>query len=222
MSETLLLIDALNVIRHNPPLALWEEDHPFAVVCTLFTDMCYEAMAPGEHWVIFFDGAGDPEIRRDNKSNKILEIFYALDRKADDLIADQARFAQLDGKRVVVASSDHEVQAEGESILDAYEFYERLTTRHAPTFVSLPERIKAADMLHALAGSGFLRPDFAANKTIRKDLQRIIDYYGETIESKANKAAGRIEALLREHSALLPDPDPQQEARRKIKSLLKA
>jgi predicted RNA-binding protein with PIN domain len=228
MKQPLFLIDAYNIIRNNPSLALFEEESGTPATIQRFTAMCWEAMVEGEQWVVAFDGHGEPETRTDKPGCR-LEIHFSGDLKADDILLDQARFALTEGRKVILATSDFEVYEEGVEKMNAYEFYDLLVSRplleqeHEQPAATPPSSfsIKPMQVLSPLQESGHVPWGAEKEKGLLLEIQQILEYYGESIAKKANKAATRIEKALRKETTLTPDPDPEKVVQRAIKELLR-
>jgi predicted RNA-binding protein with PIN domain len=215
----LVLIDALNVIRHNVSLAQLESRESTMVAAARFIGLCAESIGQSEKWLVVFDGPGDPEHRK--IGNSTLEVLYAAALSADEVIIDRARYAMNEGRQVTVVSSDAELVELGADSISAFDFYDRLISRN-PVHEPEPERIlTSTEICDALKEAGHLSPDFSPSRPLTTDLQSVLDYYQETLSEKASKAAPKIEAALRRHVSVSPEPDPEKSVFRALKKILK-
>lgn len=215
----LLLIDAYNVIRHNPSLALFEEQNGTPSTIGRFVQMCKKAIPKGEHWVVIFDGPGDPQVFEEDQ--KKLDIFFSKEISADELIIDKARYAVAKGVDTGIASTDFAVYEPGARKISAYDFYDILMTQETERIDAPSTGVTFEHILGEMEKAGHISEDFRPDRRLNASLKQVLDYYGETLSVKANKAAKRIEQILVDATLLTPSPDPEKQIQRKLKEILR-
>lgn len=215
----LFLIDAYNVIRHSPSLALFENRNGTPPTVKHFVELCKKAIPDAEHWIVVFDGPGDPQVIQ-GKNNK-LEVLFSGEISADEIIIDKARYALAQGVITSIASTDFAVYEPGVEKISAYDFYDLLMTRPAAMQETSPGEITAPLIIDEMKKAGHLPATAKADRRLIAGIRKILEYYCETLSDKANKAARRIEQLLSESTTLSPSPDPEKEIQRKLKEILR-
>ena len=216
-----VLIDAYNVIRSNPSLARFEEQKGTPATIRRFVQMCWDAMDVEDHWTIVFDGPGDPQTYETDADKRRLEVYFSGELEADEIIIDKARFALSKGRKVVIATSDFEIYEEGSGKISAFDFYDRLVSRPKIVEKQSALTVSSTRILADVINAGHLPPSFQPDRQLLAQVDQVIEYYGDTLALKANKAAARIESLLREKADLIPSPDPEKQVLRVIKSSLR-
>jgi predicted RNA-binding protein with PIN domain len=220
--NTILLIDAYNVIRSNPSLAAMESRKGAKGIISEFVNLCWGAMSAGENWIVVFDGPGEPETREDPKSKKKLDVYFSLGITADEILVDKARYALSKGHEVILASSDFAIYEPGASKMSAFDFYDRLMMRMDIEDAPLAgPSISGKEILAHLLKTHHLPASFSSSRSLGRELDRILEYYGEELSARANKAAKKIEETLKQRTPLFPDPDPEKEINRTLKKLLR-
>lgn len=215
----LVLIDALNVIRSNLPLARMEEREGSPAVVDHFVSLCMRVRPANEQWVVVFDGPDGPNAAAHRDEG--IEVLFSGALQADDLIVDRARYALSQGRSVTVASSDAALAEQGATILSAYDFFDLLATRPRPATPEATPKMEPLALLDGLIRAGHLPPGYTPPDSLARQIEQVLDYYGEILADKANKAAARIQRLLYESAPLAPRPDPEKAVVRSLKQMLR-
>jgi len=219
-----LIIDAYNVIRTNPSLARFEKEKGTKSTISHFFNLCWKAMVEKDHWVVVFDGDGTPENRTDESKGIYLELFFSGTVKADDIIVDKARAGISQGQKITIASSDYGVYEPGVKKISSYDFYDILMSHPVSYEENFEFKKKSLDLkkiMAVLKKGEHLPGDFSLSDLLEKEIQDIIDDYGEFLADKANKAAKKIEAVLRKNTKVIPDPDPEKKVNRALKKIFR-
>ena len=215
--KQLWLIDAYNIIRSNPTLAAFEQKQGTPATVNHFVDLCRQVQPPDEQWIVFFDGPGQVQAFEE----PAMEVLFSGELTADELIIDKARYLLSQGKEVVIASSDFDLYEKGAQKNNAYEFYDRLMTRPAQAAVDQPVPVNPADVLVFLKNAGHLPADYEPPTPLVSELAQVLEYFGESIGKKANKAAAQIQTAVARHAPLSPNPDPEKQIQRALKAYLR-
>lgn len=223
-SDSVIIIDAYNVIRHNPGLARFEDEKGTAALVKHFVNLCWNAMTENEHWVVVFDGEGVPENIFDIAKGKTLELFFSGEVKADDIIIDQARVASFKGKHIIIATSDYALYEPGIEKMTAFEFYDLLVSKpkfHIDSKFEKPALVSPTLIIVELKKAGHLSLEYAPDAETQLELKGIIEYYDDLLKEKANKAAKKVEAVLRKRTKVHPANDSYKQVNRTLKNLFR-
>lgn len=214
----MFIIDALNIIRHNPSLRSLEDAEGSRIVEEHFIKMCQKGIAAGEYWFVVFDGPGDDRLFE--LSDRTLEIRFSQQIKADELIKDRARFMKSKGRQVIVATSDLELHTESDEVFSAFEFYDRLVSKPRKIVNLDVSPISSTEILNALADKGHINKSFCKSPNLARAVEDILDYFGSSLQNRANKAATQIEKVIRAQIPLVPTPDPEKSVIRTLKKII--
>lgn len=214
------IIDAYNVIRTNPEGKQIESRQGNLPARAWLIDLCRAAVRNGEKWIVVFDGDGTAAAEQLHGGT--LEVRYAAPHTADEVVRQLGEDAIALKQEARIVSSDGEVQVSGCEHMDSPSFVAFLKKRKAkgerpktPSKKDLGENILAA-----LAEKRCVTGSAVAN-TLKDDFIALISYLFAR-KLAPQKMAREIEKYLRERLPLQPNPDPQKEVFRIIKSCIEA
>jgi predicted RNA-binding protein with PIN domain len=214
------IIDAYNVIRTNPEGKLIESRQGNLPARAWLIDLCRAAVRNGEKWIVVFDGDGTATAEQVHGGT--LEVRYATPQTADEVVRQLGEDAIALKISARIVSSDGEVRVSGCEHVDSQSFVEFLNRRKvkgdrpkSPSKQALCENI-----LKTLAEKRHIPMDAISYK-LKDEVTECISYlFARNLAPQ--KMAREIEKYLRDLLPLQPNPDPQKEVFRIIKSRIES